>query len=133
MFSMPTFLNLGLLFIRLGLGIVFLMTGFEKITGGKEKIIWLGDQMQHVGMHKYPFIWGLAATISEFVGGMCLVTGVFARVGAFFLCCVMSMATIYHIKNGDTFLTYSRPLSYVLVLLGLICTGPGAYVISRFF
>ncbi|MGH9813005.1 MAG: DoxX family protein, partial [Candidatus Acidiferrales bacterium] len=67
----------GLLFLRLGIGLMFVLVhGWPKISGGVQ--IWerLG---LNVGLTVVPAFWGFLAAASEFIGGLCLITGFLFR------------------------------------------------------
>ncbi len=119
--------DLGLLLLRVGLGIAFIIHGWPKITGGTEMWRNLGSG---VGL-PIPVVFGLLAAIGEFVGGILLLLGWFFRPACILLTCTMLGAMTYHIKQGDGFNTYSHALESAIVFAGLILIGPGAYSIDR--
>lgn len=59
--NLSNYKNLGLLIIRIGLGIMFIYHGYPKLMGGTESWKHLGDSMKYVGIHFWPMIWGLLA------------------------------------------------------------------------
>ena len=120
-------LNLGLLFIRVGIGLVFVLHGFGKITGGTESWVWLGSQMSHLGITFLPAFWGFLAASAELIGGLCLVFGFATRIVSTALAFVMSVALLYHLDKGDAFGTYAHPLSLLIVFIGMVLAGPGSY------
>ena len=125
--STPNTQAIGLAFIRIGIGIIFVFHGWAKITGGTEKWLWLGSQMKHFGITFWPLFWGIMATCAEFFGGIFLTAGFATRIAALFMSCVMIVALSYHFSAHDPFATYSHPLSLLIVFIGLIIAGGGAY------
>lgn len=123
-------LDFGLLFMRIGLGIIFMAHGLPKLTGGMQSWHWLGSQMALFGIQFFPVLWGFLAAFVEFFGGILLILGIGMRYTAFLLLCVMLVATAYHINKGDAFSVYSHPLSLAIVFIGFLFTGPGVYTIS---
>jgi putative oxidoreductase len=115
--------ELGLFIIRVGIGFVFLIHGFMKLSGGVEKWVWLGSVMQIVGITFAPMIWGLAAACAEFFGGLALILGCMPRIAAGIISCVMVFAIMFHLHNGDAWVVYSFPLSLLIVMLGLVVGG----------
>ncbi|MDP3981164.1 MAG: DoxX family protein [Chlamydiota bacterium] len=89
--------NVGLLILRIGIGLAFIIHGWPKITGGPEVWTKLGAAMGMLGISFIPVFWGFLAACSEFIGAILLLTGLFTRVAAFFMLCVMLVACNMHI------------------------------------
>jgi len=117
--------DLGLLIIRVGIGLLFIRHGYPKIMGGSTQWLWLGNQMATIGIKFYPTFWGFLAACSEFFGGILLVIGLGTRFAAFFIGCVMLVALSMHFSLGDPFSTYSHPIALLVVLVGLFFAGSG--------
>ena len=58
------FHDLGLLVLRIGLGVMFMVHGFPKLAGGPEAWAGLGGVMGKVGVHFAPAAWGLLADVA---------------------------------------------------------------------
>lgn len=123
-------INIGLLIIRIGLGIMFIMHGFPKIAGGPEKWEGLGGAMSNVGITFAPAFWGLMAAMAEFAGGILMMLGIFFRPAVLLLFITMVVATIMHISKSQGFGDYSHAVESAIVFLGLFFTGPGIYKIG---
>lgn len=119
--------DLGLLILRVGIGLIFIRHGYPKLMGGKEQWLWLGSQMQYLGIMFAPIFWGFMAASSEFFGGIALVIGFYPRIAAFFMGCVMFAACMMHISKVDGFNTLSHPLSLLVVFISIIFMGGGAF------
>jgi putative oxidoreductase len=78
-FLSKTYPDLGLLIIRVGLGILMIKHGWPKITGGPEKWESLGNNMSMLGITFFPIFWGLCAALAETVGGLLMGIGLFFR------------------------------------------------------
>lgn len=123
-------IDLGLLIIRLGIGIMFMIHGFPKIAGGPKMWEEIGGVMSIVGISFYPVFWGFMAAFAEFAGGLLLMLGVFFRPACGLLSITMIMATIMHAVKGDGFGGYSHPLEALIVFVGLAVAGAGKYSIN---
>jgi putative oxidoreductase len=122
----------GLLFLRVGLGIAFLFHGVPKILGGPEKWAGLGGAaMGAMGISFAPTLWGLMAALSESVGGILLILGLFFRPACFFLAITMAVAFNMHFQAGDPFNVFSHSLEDGIVFLALILIGPGKFVVQK--
>jgi putative oxidoreductase len=119
--------DVGFFILRVGIGIIFIGHGFPKIAGGIEKWIMLGSVMQNFGITFAPAFWGFMAACSEFFGGICLTLGLYTRIAAFFMSCVMIVALVMHLTKGDNFTIYSHPLSMLVVFISLIFIGGGKW------
>ena len=81
-------------------------------------------------------VFGTAAALSEFLGGLALILGLFTRYAAFFYACVMAVAVFkVHLPNG--FFAKGNGYEYPLVLLvaavSLIFSGAGPISLDRMF
>lgn len=112
-----------LAFIRIGIGLLYIVHGSLKLFHGPAEWLWLGNQMKNLGITWWPLLWGLAATLAEFGGGILLTLGLYTRIAAFFMACTMVVAVIYHIANKDPWSSVSFPLSMLIVFIGFICAG----------
>ncbi|MBW7997376.1 MAG: DoxX family protein [Candidatus Glassbacteria bacterium] len=120
----------GLLLIRVGVGVLFMMHGWPKITGGVETWEKVGGAIGVFGIGFAPVFWGFMAAFSEFFGGLLLAVGLFSRGAAFLLFCTMVTASTMHITGGDGFERFSHPLKLVFVFGGLMLAGPGRFSID---
>ncbi len=125
--------DVGLLIMRVGLGLIFMRHGYGKITGSTASWLWLGNQMANLGITFAPLFWGFCAASTEFFGGIALVGGFGTRIAAFLLSCVMFVASIHHITKGDSFGYLSHPLSLLFVFIGIMVAGGGRYSIDHMF
>jgi putative oxidoreductase len=124
-------LNLGLLILRLALGLTFIGHGGQKLFG------WFGGQglpgtnamMERLGFRPTWF-WGLLAALSEFGGGVLLALGLLAPLGSLGIMAAMMVAItrvhwlkgFWNSKGGFEF-----PLINLSSALALAVIGPGAY------
>jgi putative oxidoreductase len=134
-FTVNDRVDLGLLVLRCGIGLMFvLMHGLSKITGGVTLWRGLGGAFNRlIGLSFAPEFWGVAATISEFGGGLCLIAGVFFRPACAAMLFTMAVAVGATIRGGEGFAGASHPLELVIVLLALFLTGPGKLTVGIFF
>lgn len=122
------YIHLGLLILRIGLGIIFIFHGSPKLFGGPETWTRIGSNMSLLGIDFWFIFWGLLAALSEFVGGILLITGLFFTPACILLLLIMLVATIRHLSVGDPFNVFSHSLSLSIVFFSLIITGPGRHI-----
>ncbi len=117
--------DIGLLVMRIGIGIAFIVHGSGKVFGGAEMWTQVGSAMQHLGISfGYPY-WGFAASLAEFAGGILMVFGFLFRPATLALLFTMIVATLMHYRMGDDFSKYSHALELAFVFFGLSFVGPG--------
>lgn len=120
----------GLLFIRVGIGLIFVIHGWGKISD-PQVWHWMGSQMAHLGISFWPTFWGFLAASAEFFGGLCLIFGIGTRFASAALAFVMLIALFYHLSEGHDFKRYSHALSLLIVFIGLAVAGPGRYALDN--
>lgn len=124
--------NLGLLVLRVGLGGMFIVAhGLPKLLGGPDRWTAVGGAMGALGIHFAPMAWGLAAALSEFVGGIFLALGLFTRFASVVMAFTMSVATIQHFAKGQTLLQASHSIEVGIALIALALLGAGAHSLDR--
>jgi putative oxidoreductase len=123
--------NLGLLLLRVGIGIMFTIHGYPKLIGGSEKWAEIGGVMQSFGIGSSPVMWGFLAAVGEAIGGQLLAFGLFFRTACLLLLSTMLVATAMHLMKGDDFNTYSHAMESAFLFLGLLFVGPGKYSVDQ--
>jgi putative oxidoreductase len=137
MFSnLPINRNLGLLVIRLGIGLIMLVAhGYGKLTGGTETWAFVGTGVQSLGIGFAPAFWGFMAAFAEFVCSILIVLGVLFRPAVLMLAFTMLVAVLFHLNlppdNPNAgWSGASHALAFFVVYIGLFLTGPGKYAFS---
>ncbi len=123
--------HIGLLILRIGLGCMFLFHGFPKLFGGPEKWEKVGGAMAAFGITFIPAFWGFMAAISESLGGICLILGLFLRPACILMTITMLVATVSHLSRGDGLGGASHAIEVGIVFLSLILIGPGKYSLDE--
>ena len=106
--------------IRIALGTIMFAHGAQKVFGW-----WGGSGLSQWTNQPAPFqemrpswLWMGAAAVSELVGGAMVIIGLYTRIGAFLICCVMLTAILsVHWKSG--FFITAGGFEYPLALLGM--------------
>lgn len=123
--------DLGLLVLRLGVGVMFLFHGWPKISGGPDRWVELGGAMAYLGVHSIPMVWGVLAALSEFFGGICLILGGLFRPACILLTITMAVAATMHLGRGDSLMVASHAIENGFFFFALIFVGPGRHSIDR--
>ncbi|MEK7673206.1 MAG: DoxX family protein [Patescibacteria group bacterium] len=122
--------DLGILILRVGIGISFILYGWAKIQGGEEVLIMLGNAMAKFGITFAPKFWGTLAVASEFVGGIFLILGLLTRPAAAIMAFTMLIAVSEHIAMGDPVHIVMHPVELFTVFVSLVFIGAGKYSID---
>ena len=128
--------NLGLLIVRLGVGLIMMaFHGYGKLTGGPEMWARVGAGMENLGIGFAPTFWGFWAMFAEFVCSILLVLGVLFRPALILLGFTMFVAVIVHLNMPPESANAgwsgaSHALMYLCIYIGLFLTGPGKYAFS---
>jgi putative oxidoreductase len=123
--------NTGLLLIRIGLGVMFIIHGFPKLAGGPDGWTGLGGSMKVIGINFLPVFWCFMAAVSETFGGFLLIVGLFFRPALMLLIFTMIIAALVHFGKGDGLDGASHAIELAIVFFGLIFIGPGKYSVDK--
>jgi putative oxidoreductase len=126
--------DVGLLLLRVGIGLSYIFThGGPKIVNGP--VLWerLGHVMSVYGITFLPLLWGTMATLSEFVGGILVLLGLYIRSASAFMAFTMLTAFINHLSRHDPWGVVSHPFEMLAVFLCLIFFGAGKYSLNYLF
>ena len=123
--------DLGLLILRAGFGILFMFHGYPKLAGGPETWRKYGEAMENFGITFYPEFWGFMAGAVEFFGGLFLVIGIFHKSISLLLLFVMIVALMKKITGDASFPGLAHPLKAAVVFIALLFTGPGNYKLGK--
>lgn len=118
-------------FLRIIVGVVGVVHGWPKMKTLGTFI----DKVAKMGIPAAP-VFGTAAALAEFLGGIALILGLFTRYAAFSFACVMAVAVFkVHWKNG--FLSsasgYEFPLVLLVAAVSLVLSGAGPISLDRMF
>ena len=133
MINKHALVDVGLLILRIGIGIIFMIHGLPKLLGGVETWTQIGSTMSLIGISFAPTFWGFMAASSEAIGGLFIILGLLHRPVALMLVITMLMALLMHVTGGDSFGIYSNALKGLVVFIALAITGPGKYSLDYMY
>jgi putative oxidoreductase len=109
------------LILRVVLGAIFIAHGFQKISHGMPD---LARTVAHLGF-PMPALFAWAAALSEFLGGICVLVGLFTRYAALAIAIVMTVAVVkVHLHEGLVG-GYEFPLALLAVAVAVVLLGAG--------
>ena len=126
---MDRYRDLGLLILRTGFGLSFFWHhGYPKLAGGPQMWERIGDAVSNIGVTFGYSAFGLAAALSEGVGGLLFAAGLFFRPVCVAMLGVMTVATIEQFSRDMP--QPEHALKNAFVLAGMFLVGPGRYTVS---
>lgn len=121
--------DLALFFIRLTLGLIFLQTGWGKLTHLSDTTVFF----QSLSL-PFPYYNAILASLTEFFGGILLVLGLCTRVIVLPLSIVMAVAILStqlgHIGSLSDFIRLQE-WDYILCFILLFFSGAGTYSLDQ--
>jgi len=123
--------DIGMLFIRVGTGTLFLIRGLLNLFGGSQRWLQLGSRMEWLDIHSAFPLWGFLSACLMACGGIFIIIGLRLRPVAVILgtICFLAFATQANECNV-AYVAYSLPA--LLILAGLFCTGSGPFSIDTY-
>jgi len=124
--ALPLRSDLGLLLLRLVAGAALMVHGFPKI---KNPLGWMGPEGP-------PSVLQLIAAVSEFVGGLAIVTGFLTPLACVGVAATMGFAAFTHASKGDPWIGKGGPSFelagiYLASALVFLAAGPGRLSLDR--
>ncbi|MEO2075991.1 MAG: DoxX family protein [Bacillus sp. (in: firmicutes)] len=129
-------INIGLLLIRLVIGVLFIGHGAQKLFGwfGGYGLKGTGGWFESIGM-KPGVTMALFAGLAELVGGLLFALGLLTPLAGIMIAATMLMAIVkVHAPNGlwSTANGYEYNLTLIAVAIGVALIGPGTYALDAF-
>lgn len=121
----------GLLFLRVGMGLMMIYHGAPKIMGGVEGWIKIGSAMKFLGITFAPAFWGFMAAFAEFFGGAMIILGLGTRVACALVTTTMAVAVAMKLGTGAGLFGASQALENGIVYISLLISGPGIYSLDH--
>ena len=115
--------NTGLLVLRIGVGAIFIMTGWIKFSS-------MSGTIQYFSSIGFSAFWAYLVATVELLGGIAVLIGlgVYTRISAKLLAIVMLVA-IYVLRGN--FEMAMTPIIMFFATFALTCTGPGKYSVMK--
>lgn len=129
--SLNRYRDIGLLVLRIGIGVMFIFHGYPKISGGPATWGKIGTTVGIFGIHFTPVFWGFMSSFAEFFGGIFLIFGLFFRPITMLMTINMIVATSMHLNNGQGLAIASHAIEDGILFLSLILIGPGKYSLDE--
>jgi putative oxidoreductase len=121
-------LDLGLLWLRIALGIGAIHHGWMKVVGEGSVVGWSERSVAAIGFPA-PLLFALLALGGEIIGGFLLILGLWTRWAAAWGTIVWLVAAFGR-HQGASFRFSELALAYAIVGISVIIMGPGRYAVD---
>lgn len=121
-------MDLGLLWLRVMLGLGIMSHGWSKITSADGVVAWAEGAGQSLGL-PLPVVFGLLAVAGEVLGGFFVLLGLWTRYAAAAVCAVM-LTAFFVVFQGDPFSKKELAAAYAVVAIAVIIIGPGRFAVD---
>ncbi len=99
---------------------MFFYHGYGKILGGPDRWKGLGGAMKVFGIDFFPTFWGFMAMLSESLGCLFILLGIFIVPSSLILSFTMFVVSINDLVDGEF---PEKPILYILILFTFVVFG----------
>ncbi len=117
----------GLLLMRLGLGVLFIILLGPVLLGGHAAWAHNGEAIRHLGLHAHYQFWGFLGALLGCIGGALMIFGLFFRLGVLFVLLI----TLIHLLGINNYRANLDAVLLFMILLGILFVGPGKYSVDK--
>jgi putative oxidoreductase len=122
--------DIGLLALRIGVGVIFTMHGYGKLFGDAPGMDAFTGMITGLGF-PLPALLAYAAALTEFVGGIAILLGIFTSV-ATVLGAIVMLVALFMVKKFN-FPASDIDLMLLASLVTIFCLGAGRYSLAAAF
>ena len=121
----------GLLLMRVGLGVLFVVLTGPVLLAGPSRWANFGSAISNVGLSSNYQFWGFLGALAGCVGAALMIFGLFFRPGVLLVLAITLVHTIGAFDGGGTVRGNLAAIELCIVLVGLLFVGPGKYSVDK--
>ena len=121
----------GLLLMRLGLGVLFIVLTGPVLLGGPGGWTNFGGAIRNLGLHTHYQFWGFLGAFLGCVGGALMIFGLFFRPGVLLVLTITFVHLLGAIEGTGALRANLAAVELAIVLVGLLVVGPGKYSVDK--
>jgi len=118
----------GLLLMRVGLGVLFIILTGPVLLHGPGRWASFGSAIRAVGMTSHYQFWGFLGALAGCLGGALMIFGLFFRPGVLL---VLAVTIIYALNVQGPLRANLAAIELCVMLIGLLFVGPGKYSVDK--
>ena len=120
----------GLLIMRVGLGVLFIILTGPVLLAGPSRWASFGSAIRNLGLNNHFQFWGFLGALIGCLGGALMIFGLFFRPGVL-LVLTITFVHLLGALEGGTLRANLAAVELGLMLLGLLFVGLGKYSVDK--
>ena len=121
----------GLLLMRLGLGVLFIVLTGPVLLSGPGQWANFGSAIRNLGLHTHYQFWGFLGALMGCVGGALMIFGLFFRPGVILVFILTFVHLLGALEGAGTLRANLAAVELAVMLAGLLFVGPGKYSVDK--
>ena len=121
----------GLLLMRLGLGVLFIVLTGPVLLNGPGQWTNFGSAIHNLGLHTHYQFWGFLGALMGCVGGALMIFGLFFRPGVLLVFILTFVHLLGALEGVGTLRANLAAVELAVMLAGLLFVGPGKYSVDK--
>lgn len=121
----------GLLIMRVGLGVLFIVLTGPVLLSGPSRWASFGSAIRNLGLHTHFQFWGFLGALLGCLGGALMIFGLFFRPGVLLALAITLVHLIGELDGRGTIRANLAAVELALMLIGLLFVGPGKYSVDK--
>lgn len=121
----------GLLLMRVGLGVLFIILTGPVLLGGPSRWASFGGAIRNLGLHNHYQVWGFIGALLGCLGGTLMIFGLFFRPAVLLVLVVLFVHLLGVIEGVGSYRANLAAVELAVILLGLLFVGPGKYSVDK--
>jgi len=121
----------GLLLMRVGLGVLFVILTGPVLLGGPSRWANFGGAIRNLGLHNHYQIWGFIGALLGCLGGALMIFGLFFRPGVLLVLTITFVHLLGVLEGAGSYRANLAAVELAVMLLGLLFVGPGKYSVDK--
>lgn len=121
----------GLLLMRLGLGVLFIILTGPVLLGGPARWGNFGSAIKNLGLQTNFQFWGFLGALMGCVGGTLMIFGLFFRPGVLLVLIITIVHLLGVLDGTGSYRAHLAAIELALMLVGLLFVGPGKYSVDK--
>jgi uncharacterized membrane protein YphA (DoxX/SURF4 family) len=127
MHESPALQQLGLGIIRISLGVILVIFGYNKLISGTTNLTQVGSAISLFGVTHGYLLCGYLAALTELCGGLAYIFGFCTRIASVPLMILLIVALRFHLDKGDPFTVWAFACALLCIAIGFFIAGSGIY------
>ena len=121
----------GLLLMRVGLGVAFIILTGPVLLGGPSRWATFGSAIRNLGLTSNYQFWGFLGALAGCTGAALMIFGLLFRPGVLLVLAITLVHTIGAFDGGGTVRGNLAAIELCVMLVGLLFVGPGKYSVDK--